>query len=282
MWRGEPMRGNLSIKGVGLSVSAVLAVIYVLVMFASLLLVGLGTTRSLQATLLGIRWSTVVGFEIGLLGVVIVGFVIAVAFVPVYNSVWRRVTSRSKTSAQPSQSGASSARSWSIRLLTALLVLLPLALLVLRALAPVMSWGVTPGATGINTQRSGVRTQAVNMGPTINNMYREAEPSFTADGRTMYFNCNNGDICVSHLVGTWEEGSWTPPELVGAPISTEYEEVEPVINATGDKLYFTSIRPGSRLWGIPFLSPFIDVFRAANSLATAKFGRVFWGRTGLI
>ena len=74
------MRSNLSIKVVGLSVSAVLAVIYVLVMFASLLLVGLGSTGSLQATFLGIRWSTVAGFEIGLLGVMIVGFVIAVGF----------------------------------------------------------------------------------------------------------------------------------------------------------------------------------------------------------
>ncbi len=50
------MRGSLSIKAVGLSVSAVLAVIYVLVMFASLHLVGLGTTGSLQAALLGIGW----------------------------------------------------------------------------------------------------------------------------------------------------------------------------------------------------------------------------------
>jgi hypothetical protein len=119
------------------------------------------------------------------------------------------------------------------------------------------------------------------MGPTINTAHREAEPSFTADGRTMYFNCNSGDICVSHLVGTWEVGNWTPPERLGAPISTEYEEVEPVINATGDKLFFTSIRPGSRLWGIPFLSPFINVFRVANTLAPAKLGRSLFGGLGL-
>ena len=275
------MRSNLSIKGVGLSVSAILAVPYVLVMLAGLLLVGLGTTGSLQATFLAIRWSTVAGFEIGLLGIMIVGFVIAVVFVPAYNFIRRRLTGRSKTPARPSQSGEPSVRSWAIRLLIAFLVLIPLALFVLRALAPVISSGVTPDATGANALGVGVRTQAVNMGSTINTAFREAEPTFTADGRTMYFNCNNGDICVSHLVGTWEEGSWTPPELVGTPISTEYEEFEPVINATGDKLYFTSIRPGSRLWGIPFLSPFIDVFRVANSLTTAKLGRVFWGGLGL-
>ena len=66
----------------------------------------------------------------------------------------------------------------------------------------------------------GLQKMAMNMGSSIDTQSREAEPSFTADGRTMYFNCHNVDICVSHLVGTWEEGNSTPPELVGAPIST--------------------------------------------------------------
>jgi hypothetical protein len=35
------------------------------------------------------------------------------------------------------------------------------------------------------------------------------------------------------------------------------------------------------LWSIPFLSPFIDVFRLANILATAKLGRSFFGGLGL-
>ncbi len=274
-------QNKLSIKTIGLSVSAVLAVIYALVMFASLLLVGLGTTGSWQAALLGIGWSTVAGFEIGLLGIVIVGFAVAVAFVPAYNFIRRRVPSRSKTLERLSQSDRPSARSRAFRLLTALLVLLPLTLLVLRMLASAMSFAVTTGADAANTQGPGVQTQAVNMGPTINTVFRETEPSFTADGRTMYFNCDNADICVSHLIGTWEEGNWTPPERLGAPISTEYEEVEPVINATGDKLYFMSSRPGGRWWGIPILSPFIDVFRVANSLATLKLGRSFFGELGL-
>jgi hypothetical protein len=118
------------------------------------------------------------------------------------------------------------------------------------------------------------------MGPIINTAHRETEPSFTADGQTMYFNCNSGDICVSHLIGTWEQGNWTPPERLGAPISTEYEEIEPLINAAGDKLYFTSRRPGSSLRGIPFLSPFMDVFRVVNTLATARYDRIFWGGLG--
>jgi hypothetical protein len=83
------------------------------------------------------------------------------------------------------------------------------------------------------------------------------------------------------LTGTWEEGNWTPPERLGAPINTEYEEIEPVINAAGDKLYFTSRRPGGRLWRIPFLSPFMDVLRVANTLVTARLGRSFFGGLGL-
>ncbi len=274
-------QNNLSIKTIGLSVSAVLAVIYALVMFASLLLVGLGTTGSWQAALLGIGWSTVAGFEIGLLGIVIVGFAVAVAFVPAYNFIRRRVPSRSKTLERLSQSDRPSAHSRAFRLLTALLVLLPLTLLVLRALASAGTLGATPSDAGATIQSPGSQMRPVTMGPVINTAHRETEPSFTADGRTMYFNCNSGDICVSHLIGTWEEENWTAPELLGAPVSTEYEEIEPVINVTGDKLYFTSRRPGGRLWGIPFLSPFMDVFRVANSLATAKLGRTFFGGLGL-
>ena len=96
----------------------------------------------------------------------------------------------------------------------------------------------------------------------------------------MYFNCKNGDICVSHLVGTWEEGNWTPPERLGSSINTEYEEIEPVINGAGDTLYFTSIRPQGLLNGVPFLSPFVDVFEVVNRLAMPS-GRVFFGGLGL-
>jgi hypothetical protein len=119
------------------------------------------------------------------------------------------------------------------------------------------------------------------MGATINTAFREAEPSFTADGRTMYFNCHNYDICVSHLIGPWEQGNWTPPELVGAPISTEFEEVEPMINGAGDKLYFTSIRPNGSAKDFPFLAPFIDVLRVVNMLATGNSSQSFFGGLGL-
>ncbi len=262
---------HLSIKTIGLSVSAVLAVIYALVMFASLIVVGLGETSSWQAALLGIGWSTVAGFEIGLLGIVIVGFAVAVAFVPAHNFI-HHVPGRSKTLGQMSQSGRPAAHSRAFRLLTALFVLLPLTLLVLHLLASAMPFGVTTGADEGNIKSPGARTQAVNMRSIINTVYREAEPSFTADGRTMYFNCYSSDICVSHRSGTWEQGNWTPPVRLGAPISTEYEEVEPVINPAGNKLYFNSNRPYGVFKGIPFLSPLMNVFEVANMIAQTKSG----------
>jgi len=253
------MRNSLSITSLGWSVSAVLAVLYVLIMLASLLLVGSLTTGSWQAAFLGIGWRTIAGFEIGFLGVLMAGFATAAVTVSIYYAIRRKAVDHLCTPAN---------RSWAFRLFTVCLVLPAAALVALRVLAPAFS-------------AAGVSIQPANMGPAINTAHREAEPSFTADGRTMYFNCHSGDVCVSSLIGTWEEGNWAHPERLGAPISTEYEEVEPVINATGDKLYFTSTRPGGRLKGIPFLSPFVNVFRVANTLATARLGRIFFDGLGL-
>jgi hypothetical protein len=122
----------------------------------------------------------------------------------------------------------------------------------------------------------------MNMGSRINTQFREAEPSFTADGRTVYFNCYDTDICVSHLIGTWEEGKWTTPERLDAPISTGYFEVEPFISATSDKLYFQSNRPARRLHGNPLLSPFMtNSFFIVTYLAEAKLGVSLFDGFGL-
>lgn len=105
----------------GLSVSAVLTVIYAPIMFASLVLVGLGTTRSWQAFNRGIGLSTIVGFEVGFLGSTIVVFAVAVVFLPIYNSLQRAVTGKSKSLGQASQFDCRTAKSWQVRLLAACL-----------------------------------------------------------------------------------------------------------------------------------------------------------------
>lgn len=92
-----------------------------------------------------------------------------------------------------------------------------------------------------------------NMGPAINSFGGEMETTFTPDGNTMYFACTardlpvrpdiwvNFDICVSHRIN----GQWTKAETVGAPISSVYMEVEPLLSRDGNKLYFMSLdRPG--------------------------------------
>ena len=163
-------------------------------------------------------------------------------------------------------------RSRTVRLAT--MVVIPLALIpfVMLGLAFLRAKSNAPAA--ITAQSApGLREVAMNMGPSINTQFRESEPSFTSDGRTMYFNCYNADICVSHLIGTWEEGKWTTPERLGAPISTGYLEVEPLINATGDKLYLHSNRPARRLQGNPLLSPFVTTSSFVPTyLAEAKLG----------
>jgi len=129
-------------------------------------------------------------------------------------------------------------------------------------------------------------TQPVNLGPVINTELRQVEPSFTADGRAMYFNCQmrpgpgGNDICVTRLIGTLEERRWTPPEIVASGVIslTDTFDVEPVISLDGKKLYFMSRdRPGGHggadIWysenvggvwqapknlGPPFNGPFED------------------------
>jgi len=126
----------------------------------------------------------------------------------------------------------------------------------------------------------------VNLGRVINTKLRDVEPSFTADGKTMYFNCQmrpgrrGNDICVSRLTGSWENGSWTKPEIVapGVISRTDTSEVEPLISPDGKILYFQSRnRPGglggADIWysenvngvwqtpknlGPPFNTPFND------------------------
>jgi hypothetical protein len=102
-------------------------------------------------------------------------------------------------------------------------------------------------ALAVAVQPSPGAAQApVNLGPVVNGPARDAEPTFSADGRTMYFNCfgRNGragnDICVTHRV----DGAWSEPEVVEAVSTDEYMEVEPLLSPDGSRLYVMSDRPG--------------------------------------
>ncbi|MDA1370206.1 MAG: hypothetical protein O2971_05535 [Proteobacteria bacterium] len=85
-----------------------------------------------------------------------------------------------------------------------------------------------------------------NMGAVINSAARDAEPTFTPDGQTMYFNCFDrqgkvgSDICVTSRDGD----SWTEPVIVAAVSTDEYLEVEPLLSPDARQLYIMSNRPG--------------------------------------
>jgi hypothetical protein len=151
---------------------------------------------------------------------------------------------------------------------------------VLFALVPFLMLGLAFLAAKLNapaalTAQSApdLQEMAMNMGSSINTQFRESEPSFTADGRMMYFNCYDAGICVSHLIGSWDEGKWTTPERLGVPINTGYFEVEPLISPDGDKLYFQSNRPARHVESNPILSPFVaNSFFLITYLAEAKLG----------
>ena len=100
----------------------------------------------------------------------------------------------------------------------------------------------------------------VNLGPVINTAARDAEPTFTADGQTMYFNCfdregeKGSDICVSHLEGT----DWGEPSIVWEVSTREHLEVEPLLSPDGQQLYIMSNRPGGKGGMDIWVSDYVD------------------------
>ena len=100
----------------------------------------------------------------------------------------------------------------------------------------------------------------VNLGPVINSAARDAEPTFTADGQTMYFNCfdregeEGSDICVSHLEG----GDWGEPSIVSEVSTREHLEVEPLLSPDGQQLFIMSNRPGGKGGMDIWVSDYVD------------------------
>jgi len=82
-----------------------------------------------------------------------------------------------------------------------------------------------------------------NLGNVINTYAWESQPSFSSDGRTLYFvSARSGgrggsDIWKSVLS---DEGRWSKPQNLGLPINTSGEEMAPFIHPDGKTLYFSS------------------------------------------
>lgn len=120
--------------------------------------------------------------------------------------------------------------------------------LIFTACENIDGWGNYSGKGSCDlffTQRSGTRwDRPRNMGK-VNSYKWESQPSFSADGRTLYFvrgvSGGNGissqDIYTSHI---GEDGTWTDPEKVKGSVNTPFEEESVLIHPDGQSLYFAS------------------------------------------
>lgn len=87
-----------------------------------------------------------------------------------------------------------------------------------------------------------------NLGPGVNSVAWESQPTLAADGRTLYFvsdrraGLGQRDIWMSTLD---DKGQWTKAVNVGRPINSEYDEMSPFIHVNGQSLFFaTNALPG--------------------------------------
>lgn len=83
-------------------------------------------------------------------------------------------------------------------------------------------------------------TKPKNIGAPVNSKAWESQPSFSSDGRTLYFVSNRGgkrDIYTSELQN---DGSWSNPIKLGPNINTPEEDHFPFIHPDNQTLYFVS------------------------------------------
>jgi outer membrane protein OmpA-like peptidoglycan-associated protein len=85
----------------------------------------------------------------------------------------------------------------------------------------------------------------VNMGDSINTPGTEQSPFIHPDQKTLYFSSDGwpglgrGDIFLSRRKA---DGSWSSPVNLGYPVNTHNEEVGFIVNARGDRAYYSSNR----------------------------------------
>lgn len=145
------------------------------------------------------------------------------------------------------------------------------------------------------SQRSGnTWSPAKNLGAGINTYEWESQPSFSADGRTLYFirgrrtaeGIKGQDIFVSELN---DEGRWTRPIPIIGKVNTPGEEESVMIHPDGRTLYFSSnghtgmggldiyvshLQPDGT-WGEPLnLGYPINTHRDENSILVTREGDI--------
>lgn len=94
-------------------------------------------------------------------------------------------------------------------------------------------------------KENGVWGRPYNMGSNVNSGIWEGQPSYSADGKSLYFirrgkgnaTRQNGEIMVSYL---GPEGGWLPAQKLPDYINTPDHESSVLIHPDGQTLYFTS------------------------------------------
>lgn len=88
---------------------------------------------------------------------------------------------------------------------------------------------------------------AMNLGPQINTQYNEDAPFIHPDGITMFFSSEGHKSIGGYdiMYSIKEENKWIEPLSMGIPLNTTEDDRYYVINAKGDRGYFSSNRGGS-------------------------------------
>ena len=89
--------------------------------------------------------------------------------------------------------------------------------------------------------------KAFNAGAPLNTIQNEGAQTLSSDGSYMYFTaCNRPDglgNCDLYF-SAFNNGKWSEPYNLGAPVNTNHWESTPSISADGKTLFFSSSRPG--------------------------------------
>ncbi|MGB0523064.1 MAG: OmpA family protein [Flammeovirgaceae bacterium] len=83
-----------------------------------------------------------------------------------------------------------------------------------------------------------------NLGFTINTTYDEDGVYIHPDGKTMYFSSRGHETIGGYDIfkSVYEDGAWSIPENLGMPINTPDDDVFFVINASGKRGYYSSVK----------------------------------------
>ncbi|MCE3008151.1 MAG: OmpA family protein [Bacteroidetes bacterium] len=92
-------------------------------------------------------------------------------------------------------------------------------------------------------------TEPQNMSAVLNSPHWDSQPCLSPDGQHLYFVSNRPGGLGGHDIWYSQrtaDGSWMPPNNLGAPINTPGDEFYPFLAADGQTLYFSSdYHPGA-------------------------------------